>query len=178
MRQAKVDGAEAKYPASDKGGSRPRRIPGCQRRADECSGCCHDELCAESAQYTDEDRNSKTEDERRCIESWQPEDGKDEIDGGKCRGTRTSAAVPQNCYAPCDHPEGCDIGKHRTTRNVVTKGLDRLMGRVKITPDEVQDAPSDCRQAVQVDAESLHLQFALRNRKDISDTLVQWIDPF
>jgi hypothetical protein len=52
------------------------------------------------------------------------------------------------------------------------------MGGVKITPDEVQDAPSDCRQAVQVDAESFHLQFALRNRKDISDTLVQWTEPF
>src|SRR5262249_47192615 len=121
----------------------------------------HDEWCAESAHHTDEDRNSKTEDERCCIEPWQPEDRKDEIDDGKCCCTRTSGAAPQNCYAPRDHPEGCDIGQCCATWNVVTEGLDRLVGGVKVTPDEVHYACGGCRQAVHIDADSSHLQYAL-----------------
>jgi hypothetical protein len=74
-----------------------------------CRFSSRDELCAESPQHTDIDRNSKTKEVRRGMESRQPEDGKDEIDAGARRRTAFSSPAPQDRRAARDHPDGGNV---------------------------------------------------------------------
>src|ERR1700679_3970632 len=128
MVHAEVDCAERKYPAGDEDRPGPGSTTSRKGSTNQCTSSAGDELDAYSRRHADKDGNSKTEIARRRIQSGQPEYGKHEINDCQRCSAGASAAAQQDREAACDHPCGGDIRQDRNARNVVTEGLDRLMG--------------------------------------------------